>query len=208
MLILIVDDHPLLRQGVRTVLEGHFPSSGLQEASTGEEAIRIVKTEQVDVVILDIALPDHGGLTVLKHMKQLRPAIKCLVLTMHDNPQYVRLAMAHGASGYLAKGVTSKELSDAIRTMLYGDQVVMESLREAFDHRPKRRGWAEPHASLSVRELEVLSLLARGQTVSQAADVLKLSVKTVSTYRSRLLEKLYLRTTADLIRYAVDHRLV
>ena len=208
MLILIVDDHPLLRQAIREVIEGQFPSAALREASTGEEALRIVKIERVDVVILDLMLPDLSGLTVLRRMKQIRPTIKCLVLTVHDNPQYVRLAMAQGASGYLTKGATSGELSEALRTILSGHRVVMEPLRETLDYRPKRGGEAWAHESLSVRELEVLSLLARGRTVSQVAKRLKLSVKTVSTYRSRLLDKLRLGTTADLIRYAVDHQLV
>lgn len=208
MLVLIVDDHPLLRQAIREVIESHFPSSVVREASTGEEAIRIVQEERVEVAILDIGLPDFSGLTVLRRFKQVRPSLVCLVLTMHDDPQYVRLAMAQGASGYLTKGATSGELYDAIRAILAGRQVVMEPLRETLDHRSMRRDVIWPHESLSVRELEVLSLLAKGRTVSQVAKRLKLSVKTVSTYRTRLLEKLRLGTTADLIRYAVDHQLV
>lgn len=208
MLVLIVDDHPLLRQAIREVIESYFPSSVVREASTGEEAVRIVREERVDVAILDIGLPDFSGLTVLRRFKQVRPSLICLVLTMHDSPQYVRLAMAQGASGYLTKGATSGELYDAIRTILTGRQAVMEPLRETLDRRSMSREVIWPHESLSVRELEVLSLLAKGRTVSQVAKRLKLSVKTVSTYRTRLLEKLRLGTTADLIRYAVDHRLV
>ena len=208
MFVLIVDDHPLLRQAIRGVIESRFHSSVVQEASTGEEAVRIVRQERVDVAILDIGLPDFSGLTVLRRVKQVRPSLMCLVLTMHDNPQYVRLAMAHGASGYLTKGATSGELYDAIRTILSGRQVVMELFRETLDRRSMRRDVIWPHESLSVRELEVLSLVAKGRTVSQVAKRLKLSVKTVSTYRTRLLEKLHLGTTADLIRYAVDHQLV
>ncbi|MFO0699233.1 MAG: response regulator transcription factor [Nitrospira sp.] len=208
MLVLVVDDHPLLRQAIREVIESHFPSSVVREAATGEEAIRIVKTERVEMAILDIVLPDHSGLTVLRRIKQLRPSVTCLVMTMHDEPQYVRLSMAHGASGYLTKGATAAELHDAMRAVLSGRQVVMEPLRETLDYRPERRGVAWPQASISVRELEVLSLFAQGRTAAQIAKRLKLSIKTVSTYRTRLLEKLRLRTTADLIRYAVDHQLV
>jgi two-component system invasion response regulator UvrY len=130
------------------------------------------------------------------------------VLTMHDHPQYVRLAMFHGASGYLTKGATPRELYDGMRTILSGGQVVMEPFREVLDNRSTRRDVRWPHESLSVRELEVLALLAKGCTASQVARRLKLSIKTVSTYRTRLLEKLQLETTADLIRYAVDHQLV
>jgi two-component system, NarL family, invasion response regulator UvrY len=209
MLALIVDDHPLLRQALTEVLVSSYPSTAVLEAGTGEEAIRIVKAKPIDMAILDLRLPDYSGLTVLRQIKRVRSSVKCLVLTMHDEPHYVRLAMAHGASGYLTKGVTAAEIRDAIGTVLSGRQAVMESLNETLDHHhPERRGVIWLHESLSVRELEVLSLLARGRTVSEVAKRLKLSAKTVSTYRTRLLEKLRLETTADLIRYAVDHQLV
>lgn len=208
MHVLLVDDHPLLRQAIKGVIESHFPSPLVREASTGEEAVRIAREEPVEMAILDIGLPDSSGLMVLKRIKQVRPSLKCLVLTMHDHPQYVRLAMANGASGYLTKGVTSGELYDAMRTILAGGRAMTEPFPEPHDRSSKYGGATWPHESLSVRELEVLSLVARGRTVSQVAKRLKLSVKTVSTYRTRVLEKLNLRTTADLIRYAVEHRLV
>jgi two-component system, NarL family, invasion response regulator UvrY len=208
MLVLLVDDHPLFRQAVRGVIERHLPSSLVWEASTGEEAIRIVMAEPVGMAILEISLPDISGLTVLRRMKQVRPPLRCLVLTMHDNAQYARLTMAHGASGYLTKGATSGELSDAIQTILSGRHVVMERFREMIERRSTGGSVTWPDEALSVRELEVLSLFAKGFTVSRIATRLELSVKTVSTYRNRLLEKLRVGTTADLIRYAVDHQLV
>ncbi|NGZ09564.1 MAG: response regulator transcription factor [Nitrospira sp. LK70] len=125
-----------------------------------------------------------------------------------DHAQYARLAMAHGPSGYLTKAATSGELSDAIRTILSGRQVVMHLFREMIDRRPTSRGATWSDEALSVREMQVLSLFAKGLTVSRIAKRLKLTVKTVSTYRTKLLEKLLVRTTADLIRYAVDHRVV
>ena len=206
MLTLIVDDHPLLRQAVKHVIEHHFPLAVVREAATGEEAERIVSTEPVELAVLDIMLPDHSGLTVLKRIKQKRPQIKCLMLTIHDEAQYVQLALSHGASGYLTKESAPDELHNAIRKVLTGARYVSKGLdgTEASRTRP---GSIRPMLPiLSAREIEVLSLLAKGRTVSQAAKRLKLSVKTVSTYRSRLLEKLQLQTTADLIRYAVDHR--
>jgi DNA-binding NarL/FixJ family response regulator len=208
MHILLIDNHPLFRQAVREVIESHFPFPVVWEASTGEDAIRMVRAEPVEVAILDIGLPDSSGLTVLRRIKQVRPSLKCLVLTANDNAQYVRLAIAHGASGYLTKGVTPGELHEAIRTILSGRPVGMELFGEARNGFSTRHGAARSDESLSVRELEVLSLFAKGFTVSQVAKRLTLSVKTVSTYRTRLLEKLRLRTTADLIRYAVDHRIV
>ena len=207
MTVLIFDDHPLLRQALRGVIESTFPLLAIREAATAEEAFRTVKVERVDLVLLDIMLPDHSGLTVLKQIKRLSPSSKCLVLTVHEAPHYERLAMAHGALGYLTKGTTSTELADAIRTVLSGHRVSRDPLNETLDHQLQRDGVKRPKAALSVRELEVLSLFARGWTVSQIAKRLKLSVKTVSTYRSRVLQKLGLGTTADLIRYALDHRL-
>lgn len=204
---LIVDDHPLLRLAIRQVIEHHFPSAVVREASTGEEASRIVRTEPVELAVLDVMLPDHSGLTVLKRIKQLRPQIKCLMLTIHDEPEYVRLALRHGASGYLTKESAPEELHDAIRTVLTGARYVTKGLKGALDARALPGRALSRKSLLSARELEVLCLMAKGRTVSQAAKRLKLSVKTVSTYRSRLIEKLKLQTTADLIRYAVDHRL-
>ena len=208
MLILIVDDHPLLRQSIKHVIEHHFPLATVREAATGEEAERIVRAEPVELAVLDIMLPDHSGLTVLKRIKQLRPQIKCLMLTIRDEPQYVRLALSHGASGYLTKESASDELLDAIRTVLTGARYVTNRLDEVGGtSRTRSNSILSSLAILSAREIEVLSLLATGRTASQIAKHLNLSVKTVSTYRSRLLEKLQLQTTADLIRYAVDHRL-
>lgn len=206
--VLIVDDHPLFRHAVKGVIESQFSSSEVREAATGEEAIRMVKADQVDLVLLDIVLSDHSGLTVLKRIKQQDPSIKCLVLTVHDTPHYERLAIAHGAFGYLTKGVAASELCDAIRTIVSGRRVFMDPLNEKRAHRLQGRGGNRAQPELSVRELEVLSFFARGRTVSQIARQLKLSVKTVSTYRTRLLQKLSLETTADLIRYAIDHHLV
>ena len=207
MFALIVDDHPLLRQAIRQVIEDHFSSPVVREASTGEEAVLIVRTQPVELVVLDVILPDYSGLTVLKRIKQLRPQLKCLMLTIHNEPHYVRLALKHGASGYLTKETAPDELHDAIRTVLTGARYVSKGLDGTGASRTRPGSVLSPPPFLSVRELEVLSLLAKGRTVSQAAKRLKLSVKTVSTYRSRLLEKLQLQTTADLIRYAVDHHL-
>lgn len=207
MLVLVVDDHPIFRQAIRELVESHFPSAVVREASTGAEAYKVLRGEGVDIVVLDIVLPDHSGLTLLKRIKQFNPTTKCLVLSMHDEPHYARLAMAHGAFGYLTKGATAAELREAIRTIHSGGQVISERLAETLDYRLDRSDEQQPHESLSVRELEVLTLVASGRTVSQVAKRLGLSVKTVSTYRGRLLEKLHLQTTADLIRYAIDHHL-
>jgi DNA-binding NarL/FixJ family response regulator len=208
MHILILDDHPLLRRAIGQVIQASFPSAVVREASTGEEALHIVHSETIELAILDIVLPDQSGLTVLRRIKQLQPQTKCLMLTIRDEPWYVRLSMRHGASGYLMKGSPVDELRQAIQTVLMGDRYVPEALASVLDGIGPERPLSDERPSLSTRELEVLVLLAKGRTVSQVSKQLKLSVKTVSTYRSRLLEKLGLQTTADLIRYAIDHGLI
>ncbi len=207
MQLLIVDDHPLLRQAVKRVVELHFQALRVLEAKTADEAVQIVRTEPVALAILDIVLPDDSGLTVLKRIKQLRPSTKCLILTIHSERQYLKLAMNLGADGYLTKESAPDELREAIQALLAGRRYVTPALTDALGE-ANFEGALEPNKLLSARELEVLTALAKGRTVSQVAVQLKLSVKTVSTYRIRLLEKLRLDTTAQLIRYAVDHRLV
>jgi two-component system invasion response regulator UvrY len=208
MLILVIDDHPLLRHAVRQLIEQHYPSSIVREAANADEAMRIVRAQLVELMILDIALPDQSGLTLLKQIKQIRPKTKCLILSIHEDPHYVGLALKHGASGYLTKESAPEELQEAVRVVLAGGRYITEALNGVIDENGRPITEMLPHLHLSSRELEVLSFLAKGRTVSQAATRLKLSVKTVSTYRTRLLEKLRLGTTADLIRYAIDHSLV
>ena len=206
MLILLVDDHPLLRFAVRQVVEHHYPSATVREASNADEAIRIVRAQPIEVVVLDIELPDQSGLTLLKQIKQVRSKARCVVLTIHDDPQYLRLALRHGASAYLTKESAPEEFQKAMKMVLTGGQYVSDSLAGTIDAKGQPLTALRPHLQLSSRELEVLALLAKGRTVSQAATRLKLSVKTVSTYRTRLLDKLQLETTADLIRYAVNRQ--
>ncbi|THJ22534.1 MAG: response regulator transcription factor [Nitrospira sp. CG24E] len=207
MLVLIVDDHPLFRQAVKHVIEDLFPLWKIREASTGEQALDSVLGESVSLAVLDIMLPDQSGLGLLKRIKQLRPNLPCLMLSLHNEPRYAELSLCFGASGYLTKDTGSDELRVALRTILTGGHYVESSLASTLaEHRTSSR--TPPSASLlSARELEVLTHFAQGLTVSKAATRMKLSVKTVSTYRARLLEKLRLKTTAELIRYAVDHRL-
>ena len=209
MRVLILDDHPLIRKAIRQVVADGCPSWTITEGATGEEALRLLHKEPADIAILDIALPGESGLTVLKRIRQFSPQTKCLVLSIHTEPHYVRLALELGASGYLSKESAPDELEQALKTLSKRGRYLAKSLQESVDgftSAPRSR--SSRGALLSARELEVLCILAKGGTVSRAAKHLKLSVKTVSTYRLRLLDKLDLQTTADLIRYAVDHDLV
>ncbi len=208
MRVLILDDHPLLRHAVKGIIHDSFPVAVPIEAATAEDAMRIVNREPVALAVLDIMLPDHSGLTVLRKIKQLNPQTKCLILTVRDEPWNVRLAMAHGASGYVNKGLPVDDIHKAIQTVMSGGRYVPNDVTGLFpsDSGGPATSWQWP--PLSVREIEVLTSLGKGRTVSQTAKQLKLSVKTISTYRTRLLEKLHVQTTADLIRYAVDHGFV
>lgn len=205
---LVVDDHPLMRRAVRQLIEYHYPSSIVREAANADEAMNFARAQPVDLMILDIVLPDRSGLTLLGEMKHDHPTTKCVMLTIHHDVHYLRLALKHGASGYLTKESAPEELQEAVKVVLAGGRYIAEGLDVVLDEMGRPITDALPDHHLSSRELEVLALLAKGRTVSQAATRLKLSVKTVSTYRTRLLEKLRLGTTADLIRYAVDHRIV
>ncbi|HEU4683406.1 MAG TPA: response regulator transcription factor, partial [Nitrospira sp.] len=202
MVILVIDDHPLLRQAIKQVIQDEIPSAQIREAATGQSALAVLRAEPVELAIVDIVLPDHSGLSLLKRIKQVRPGTKCLMLTMHGELQYLRLALSFGASGYLTKQSAPDELREAIRTVLTNRSYVSPALGKALESENASPEAFLPPFLLSGREMEVLSLLAKGCTVSEAAAKLKLSVKTVSTYRARLLEKLQLRTTAELIRYA------
>lgn len=208
MRVLILDDHPLFRCGIREVILASFPSAVVRESSTGGEALRIVQSERVGLAILDIVLPDQDGITILRQIKKLWPQTRCLMVTIRDDPWSVRLAMRHGASGYLVKGASVEEIQRAMQIVMKGGWYVSETLLSVLDNEQRQTSSSSARPALSAREHEVLALLSQGRTVSQVAKLLQLSVKTVSTYRSRLLEKLSLETTADLIRYAVDHQMV
>jgi two-component system, NarL family, invasion response regulator UvrY len=206
MRILIVNDHPFLLDSLAGVMRRAFPGAVVREAYVGHDAISIVREERVDVALLDIARPDHGGLALLRKITQLRPSVRCLVLTMYDEPSWVRRAMADGASGYLVKPASPVDLCDAVRAVLSGRRVVMTAaerrLHQAEHSEHCRAGIYE---SLSSRSRAVLSLLAKGRTVSQVAKRLGLSVKTVVVYQARLSVRLRLKTTADLVRYVASH---
>lgn len=206
--ILIVDDHALVRQGLKQVLSEEFESAILGEAGSAQGMVEAFQEQEWDAVVLDINLPDRSGLEVLKEMKEQRPALPILMLSIHPEEQYAVRALKTGASGYLTKESAPEELIAAVRKIMGGGRYVSASLAErlavnlsAENETPSRRG-------LSDREHQVISRIAQGKTVTQTADELCLSVKTVSTYRARLLKKLSLKTTAQLIRYALDQQLV
>ena len=205
---LIVDDHAVVRRGLRQVVVEECDGAVVEEVSTGQAALDAVRLGDWALVILDINLPDKNGLEVLKDLQALRPALPVLILSHHAEEQYAARAFKAGAAGYLTKDSAAKELSTAIRKVMAGGRYVSSSFAERLAGHLTGDVSAAAHEALSDREHLVLCEMARGKTVSQIADELALSVKTVSTYRTRLLEKLGLANNAELMRHALDHRLV
>ena len=205
--VLITDDHAVVRRGLRQVMSEEFDSLMITEAATGEDAIDIVRTQRLDVVILDVFLPDKPGLEVLKEVKAICRDLPVIMLSFYPEEQFAPRALKAGASAYLTKGSASEELGQAVRTVVEGGRYVSDELEAYLEATGINGSTALPHEMLTNRELEVLCMLGRGQSVSDTAEALSLSVKTVSSHRTHILEKLNLKTTAELIHYAIDHKL-
>jgi len=208
MRIFLADDHALFRSGLRRILEEEFAGATIEEASSGRETLNMLRQHRADILILDIAMSDTNSLHILPDVKALQPSMPVLILSMYNDRQFVVHALRAGVSGYLTKEHAPDELIRAIRTILAGRRYIGESLAEQIaDHLAGGDASRLPHETLSARELEVLLLVGSGLALSQIAGKLGLSVKTVSTYRARILEKMGLHSNADLIRYVVRHGL-
>lgn len=206
--ILIADDHEVVRVGLKLLISEESDMIVAKEAATAHDALASVGKENFDAVVLDITLPGKNGVDLIKELLGLRPTLPVLVLTIHPEEQYARRMLKAGAKGYLTKGSPGKEIIRAIRKICRGGTYVSESLTKqlALD---RMFGTANPpHAGLSDREFQVLTLIASGKTVTEVAEQLSLSVKTVSTYRARILQKMRMRTSAELTRYAISNKLV
>ena len=208
MRILIADDHAVVREGVKRILYDMDHSIVVGEASNGQELLAKAAAKTWDVVLLDISMPGRNGLEVLRQLKYTHPALPVLVFSMHPENQYAVRAFRAGAAGYLTKDSIAEELVTAIRRVVGGRPYVSAALAEHLVLEVTRDPDTPLHARLSDRELQVLCMLGTGKTVTDIATELSLSVKTVSTYRSRILEKMHLRSNAELIHYAVRHQLV
>ena len=206
--ILIADDHAILRRGLKDILVRELCDITWGEAENGQQVLDQVQSHLWDLLILDITMPGRGGLDVLSNVKALRPKLPVLVLSMHPEDQYGTRVLKAGASGYMNKESAPDELIKAVRKLLGGGRYVSPALAEMLAGQLSEDGQLPTHESLSDRELEVLLRIASGRTVSQIAEELHLSVPTVSTYRARILEKLHMTTTAELMRYALRNRLV
>jgi two-component system, NarL family, response regulator NreC len=210
--VALIDDHAIVRAGVRMLIDYQSDMEVVSEASTAGEGIRLARELQPAVVLLDIALPYSSGLDAIGPILEASPKSRILMLSTHDNQAYLRLALAAGAAGYVAKESSASELTQAIRAVAMGRSYVNVSLagnralKNLLDARPAPA--SSPLDVLSAREKEVLALIAGGYTNQAAADILKVSVKSVETYRHRLVEKLGLSSRADLVRFAIGAGLV
>jgi DNA-binding NarL/FixJ family response regulator len=205
--VLLADDHAIVRDGLRRLLGAASDIDVAGEAATGDEALVLLATTRVDVLLLDISMPGTGFLDLLRTLRERHPRTRVLVLSGHAEDEYAVRALRAGASGYVAKERSPQDLLAAIRKAHAGGRYVSPTLAERLAAGLTDDAEAVPHETLSDREYQVLQLLGAGQSVKEIAAHLELSAKTVSTYRQRVLEKLGLKTTADLIRYAVQRGL-
>lgn len=196
----------MVRHGISRILLGPFPDLAIGEADTAEQGLHRFKAEAWDLVILDLGLPDVSGLDVIREMLRVRPKARIIIVSVHPPHHFAHRALAAGALGYLQKSVAPKELVKAVTEVMAGRPYVPQAAGDPAAKGHSARGL--PHEALSDREYQVLRMLGTGKTVSEIAAELALSVKTVSTYRARVLEKMQLRTTAELMHYVIDHGLV
>jgi two-component system invasion response regulator UvrY len=204
--IFMVDDHAVVREGLRLVLADVPGMQVVGEAGNGHEALERLRTVACDVLLLDLSMPGRGGLETLREARERWPALKILVFSMHPEDQFAIRVLKEGARGYITKETPPSELVKVIQKIAAGGTWVSAAVTERMVQVIGGAG-EEPHEKLSSREFEVMRMLAQGKTVSQIAAQLFLSVKTVSTYRTRILEKLALSNTAELMHYAIDKKL-
>jgi two-component system, NarL family, invasion response regulator UvrY len=207
MRILIVDDHAVVRQGLKQILNDSFRSAVFGEAGNAHAALDKVWKEEWDVVVLDISMPGRSGLEVLKDIKKAKPKLPVLVLSMHPEDQFAVRVVRSGAAGYMTKESAPDELVGAIKKVLNGGRYISPALAEKMVLYLDIDAQKQPHEFLSDREFQVLRMIGEGKTVRDIATELSLSAKTVSTYRTRILEKMSMKTNAELIHYAVHHSL-
>jgi DNA-binding NarL/FixJ family response regulator len=206
--VLVVDDHFAVRNGLARSLEDSFPGIRVCTADSAQRSLDLLNSESWDLVILDLSLPGRGGLEVIRQMKDNSPSTGILVYTMYPEDQFGVRSLRAGADGYITKDRPEEELLEAARRIASGKRYISPALAESLANYVAEPATGNPHELLSDREFQILRLLASGKTPTDIGAGLNLSIKTVSTYRTRMLAKLNLNTTADLIRYALERKLV
>jgi DNA-binding NarL/FixJ family response regulator len=205
--VVIADDHGIVREGLRQILSTSGDLDVVGEATDGHETIAIVRGTEFDVLVLDMSMPGKSGVELIRQLKSEKPKLRIVVLTMHQENQYAVRAIRAGASGYLTKDSASAQLVQAIRKVAAGGAYISAEVAEQLAHQAHGEAALAPHEALSDREFQVLRLLATGESLTDIGNRLHLSVKTISTHKSRIMEKLALGNQAELIRYAIAHGL-
>ena len=206
--IVLADDHTIVREGLKQLLAAAPGFQVVAEAANGHEAIAHVRALDFDVLLLDMSMPGKSGIELIRQVHAEKPKVRILVLSMHEEHQYAVRAIRAGASGYLTKESASKQLVEAIRKVAGGGAFISAEVAQQLALGAMPGATGPLHGTLSDREYEVFLLIARGKSISDIAEGLSLSVKTVSTHKANILEKMNLQTAGDLIRYALAHRLV
>jgi len=204
--VLIIDDHPIIRRGIRQILEDKSGDIQVHEAGTVSDGLKKFREYDIDLVLLDISLPGRSGLDMIEDMKQLKSDAKILMISMYPEEQYAIRALKSGASGYLTKESAPDELLLAVDRIIKGGRYITQSLAEQIFDTLDKEG--PLHRKLSNREFEVMIQIAKGKDIKKIANALSLSEKTISTYRSRILEKMNLLSNTDLVRYALRNKLI
>ena len=205
--ILIVDDHVIVREGIKRIIDDISDMKIVAEASSGQEAMDLILENMYDLILLDISMPGLNGIQTLKLIKKHNKNLSVLMLSMHSEDQYAMRSIKAGASGYMTKETASMELVSAIRKINNGRKYISKEVAELLATDLYHEEDKDPHENLSDREFEILKLIAIGKTIKNIAEELIISPKTVSTYRSRILEKLNMKSNSDLIHYVIDYKL-
>ena len=206
--VVVADDHAIVREGLKQLLGAAGELEVVGEAADGHEVLKAVRELEFDVLLLDMSMPGKSGIELIKQVKSEKPRLRILVLTMHEEHQYAIRAIRAGASGYLTKESASRQLIEALRKVASGGAFISSEVAEQLALGAMPDATRAPHESLSDREFQVFRLIAEGKSITDIGDQLNLSVKTVSTHKANILQKMNMAGTAELIRYAISHRLI
>jgi len=208
MRILIADDHSIVRKGLKQILVEEFPFATIEETGDAEGLVKKALNQEWDIVITDLSMPGRSGLDAINQIKQQHPKLPILILSMYPEEQYAMRVLKSGAAGYLSKDMAQEELVNAVKKVLSGKKYITPTLVEKLALQLGQENNTVPHELLSDREFDVLKLLASGKSVSEIAALMSLGSTTISTYRARIMDKMNLKSNADLTRYALENKLI